>query len=106
MKNLIIVFVALFFVACSSKIKKEPQAEKPFVSKFPNYTVTDFQNGKSLYTNHCGNCHGLKPLQSLDEKGWREIVPDMVKKANDQSPMYKLSAKDEDLILKYVLNSI
>lgn len=106
MKRLVLITFSLLLLACSSKIKKEPVAEKPFVSKFPNYTITDYQNGKALYTNHCGSCHGLKPLNVLDENGWRGIVPDMVQKANSKSQFYKLTAKDEDLILKYVLNSI
>ena len=52
----------------------------------------------NLYTNNCGSCHALQPREKYTEKQWRNIVPDMAKKA-------KLDASQEAIILQYVLAS-
>lgn len=51
-----------------------------------------------LYTNQCGSCHALQAREKYTEKQWRNIVPDMAKKA-------KLDASQEAIILQYVLAS-
>lgn len=52
----------------------------------------------NLYTNNCGSCHALQPREKYTEKQWRNIVPDMARKA-------KLDASQEAIILQYVLAS-
>lgn len=63
---------------------------------FPGATLASLADGKMKYENHCGSCHGLKKLNSEDEAGWRNIVPDMAQKA-------EIDAKTENLILQYVV---
>lgn len=64
-------------------------------------TLAQLNEGKELYTNNCGTCHGLKKPGSETEEKWRKIVPAMVKKVNKNSMV--LNKDQEELILKYVV---
>jgi len=104
MRKLFLPMLLLGLVACSTS--KKAIEESAFVPKFPNYTLADYQQGKSLYENNCGTCHDLKKPSSLDKVSWVKIVPPMVKKVNQEAGKQILSSADEDKILKFVLSSI
>ena len=51
--------------------------------------------GKILYTNRCGNCHGLKPLENYTEPQWEEILKKMM-------PRARLNAEQQKQVTAYV----
>lgn len=72
-------------------------------TKYPGYTLADLNHGKELFEQNCGSCHRLRKPSSRTEEKWTKVVPKMVEKVNKKKKAEVLSAKDEDLILKYVL---
>ncbi|MBL7804177.1 MAG: hypothetical protein JNL02_10615 [Saprospiraceae bacterium] len=98
MYKIAFVLLVLLVTACgTAKIAAPKEADAlRAAEKFPGYTLADLQKGHMLYKENCGKCHGLKSPRSLDEAGWRKIVPPMAKKA-------KVNATTEDAILKYLV---
>ncbi len=92
-----------FLAACGTKLIEPSDADVNRVkAKYPDYTVEQLQKGKTLYVQHCGNCHGLYKPSSQSEAEWNKIVPWMSNKVNKQQAN-TLSVEDQDLILKYVI---
>lgn len=115
MKKFVLIASSIFFlVACAAtKSGAEAKVDKNVSelsdadvsrvqTKFPGYTLADLKEGKELYENNCALCHGLKKLDSQTEEGWRNVVPPMVKKANNKVTN-KLDAAAEEKILRYVI---
>lgn len=105
MKKIVTLTLAFYLIGCSASKKAASLSQSDVdrvQDKYPNYTLAELNEGKLLYENHCGNCHGLKPLDSQTEEGWKKIVPPMVKKANKKSGN-AIDERGEDLILKYVV---
>lgn len=97
-KNLLIIAIAITAVACASKkaiVLTQTDADRAS-SKFSGATLASLTEGKTLYENNCGTCHGLKNPGNYGEAEWRKIVPPMAVKAN-------VDAKKEELILQYVV---
>lgn len=55
--------------------------------------------GRELYVRHCGSCHNLHPPERFSETRWREVMPDMQRRA-------KISDEDARHVLQYVLTGI
>lgn len=70
-------------------------------SKYPDYSLVQLNEGRSLFQKHCSVCHGLKDPASKDEAQWNKTVPRMVAKANKKSTV--IDAEAQELILKYVV---
>ncbi len=105
MKKLFILSLAIYLIGCSASknVVALSQTDIDRVQdKYPGYTFAELNEGKLLYEKHCGNCHGLKALNSLTEEGWQKIVPPMVKKANRKEGI-EIGERGESLILKYVV---
>ena len=91
MKKLTFITSLLLLASCSQKTI-EPVTKtdlKPATSE-------DIARGKSLYAEHCIECHKSFNPSDFSEKQWRHEVPPMAKKA-------KIDATTESLILAYVL---
>ena len=58
-------------------------------------TLTDLQNGRTLYLNRCGSCHNLYSPDSYSSSNWSSILASMATKAG-------LSSTEKSLVLKYV----
>lgn len=103
MKKLVYPVIILILTGCfSAKLLVPTQNDVDRVqSKFPNYTLTDLNHGKSLFEQNCAKCHGLKNPSSRSEEKWREIVPVMVKRANKKQTV--ISPEDQEQILKYLI---
>ncbi|MDX2245953.1 MAG: cytochrome c [Bacteroidia bacterium] len=101
-----IVFASVFFVltGCfSAKLIPPTQGDVERVqSKFPNYSLAELSEGKTLYEQHCRSCHGLKKPSARTEEKWGEIVPKMAVKANKKYPD-SLNADSQEKILKYLI---
>jgi len=65
-------------------------------AKYPGASLTSLQNGKLLYEENCGRCHGLKNPTAYNEEQWGKHVKRMAPKA-------KIDKPTEDLILQYVV---
>jgi mono/diheme cytochrome c family protein len=103
MKNKILILATILFLAsCSVQLMTPMQSDVDRVkTKFPDYTLAELNEGKALYEQNCGNCHGLKRPSSEPEAEWKEIVPEMVQKANRKGS--KIDTRQQELILKYVI---
>lgn len=103
-KALVFLFATTFLVGCfSAKLLTPTQTDIDRVaSKYPNYTLTELNQGKSLYEAKCGNCHGLKNPSSRTDVQWKEIVPRMSIKVNKKTPN-SLDAESQEKILKYLI---
>jgi mono/diheme cytochrome c family protein len=103
MKNRILTATAILFLAgCSVQLMTPTQSDVDRVkTKYPDYTLTELNEGKALYEQNCGNCHGLKKPSSEPEEEWKEIVPEMVEKAKRKGA--KIDARQQELILKYAI---
>src|SRR5215217_7926085 len=96
MKKLSIILALVFLAACTKLLSPTQGDADRAATKFPGTTLADLNQGKTLYEQNCGKCHGLKKPTSESEEGWRKIMPPMAKKA-------KINAQQEEMILKYVL---
>jgi len=104
MKKLVLLSMGIYLIGCSASknVVALSQADVDRVqTKYPGYTLAELNEGKVLYEKHCGNCHGLKPLNSQSEQGWNNVVPPMVQKANKKEGI-EIGKRGEDLIIKYV----
>lgn len=101
-KTLTILTVMGLLVACSPKFITPMQTDVDRVAdKFPGYTLTDLKQGMTLYQTKCSMCHPAKAPRSHNEEQWRDIVPEMVQKANKKET--RITPEEADAILKYVI---
>ena len=76
--------------------------------RFSGLTMNDLTAGKALYEAKCSTCHKLKRPGSRSETEWKEIVPDMAKKADKKANSLVVTgpvidAASQELILKYLI---
>ncbi len=105
MKKIFVVTFVIFVASCASvKVLVPTQADADRgAKKYPGYTLVDLNQGKALCEQHCTACHGLKKPGSKTAEEWKEIVPEMTEKANEDGGSTAIDAKTEDLILKYLV---
>jgi cytochrome c5 len=58
-------------------------------------TLAQLQQGRTLYVNSCGNCHGLPSPDSYSASNWNGILSNMAPRAG-------LTSAEETLVAKYV----
>jgi hypothetical protein len=58
-------------------------------------TLADLQQGRTLYINDCGRCHGLYQPESYSPSQWKSLLPGMTSKTS-------LTAAEIVLVTKYV----
>jgi cytochrome c5 len=89
----------LLLAACAAKktavVISDADANRAS-AKYPGATFATLQQGKMLYENNCGKCHGLKSPTAYNEEQWGKHVKRMAPKA-------KIDKPTEDLILQYVV---
>ena len=98
MKRLfLLMIIAIGIAACTS--------QKPNTGTFTqtpiNATTSVNENlaqGKVVFENNCGKCHGLPALEKYDDEKWKSIVDWMAPKA-------KLTSQQADLVYLYVSTS-
>ena len=58
-------------------------------------TLPELQQGRDLYVNNCGRCHGLYSPDNYTSSQWRSII-------NSMAPRTSLSTSEIQLVTKYV----
>lgn len=103
-KILIVTTIAMTLVACSAKLVDPIQADVERGSKeFSGLTLANLQEGKRLFEENCGLCHGKKALDSRSQEEWEEIVPRMTRKANGKRGEKIFTEEKEQILLEYIL---
>ena len=97
MRKIVVFAAVLILTACGTALLMPAQSDVDrVVEKFPGYTLTALNEGKTLYENNCKKCHGLKKPENFTEAQWNKIMPPMAQKA-------KINAEQEESIRKYVI---
>lgn len=103
-KTLIIASVAFLVGACGANLVQPIQADVERGSdQFEGLTLNNLKEGKRLYEENCGLCHGKKKLDARTEEEWRDIVPRMTKKANGKRGEKVFTEEKEQILLEYIL---
>lgn len=58
-------------------------------------TLPELQQGRDLYVNNCGRCHGLYSPDNYNSSQWKSIL-------NSMAPRTSLSTSEIQLVTKYV----
>jgi hypothetical protein len=99
MKRMLVIISTTLLAACTAykpAIPLQSDADRAAKGLFPGITLTDLEQGKSIFEKSCKKCHSLKrPFTRSGEKV-EAVLPKMAKKA-------KLDSKQEDLVRKYLL---
>lgn len=105
MKKNVFIFILIFLIVGCATVKLAIPSQSDVdrvISKYPDYTLTELNQGKGIYTTYCNNCHSLKSPGSRSETEWKEIVPTMVKKVNNKK-RNAIGGPDEQKLLKYLI---
>jgi cytochrome c2 len=104
MKKLSFLFIIMIFTACSVKLMTPAQSDIDRVySKYPGYTLTELNQGKTLFEQTCSRCHKLKNPTSRNEGKWNQIVPKMIGKLNKKQGKTEIDENQQAEILKYLV---
>lgn len=106
MKKIILPAAFIFFLAaCASApllIPSQVDADRAS-QKNAAITLMSLNEGKTLFEQNCNRCHGYKNPGSRSEEKWQKIVPRMVAKVNKKLGREEIDAKEQELILNYVV---
>ena len=95
----LLVFSALLFVFIQSCKKSTPGSSSLYTPTSAdvtaNATLIDLQQGRTLYINNCGRCHGLYSPDNYSSTQWKSIL-------NNMAPNTSMSASEILLVTKYV----
>lgn len=96
-KTVLVVFIVFISACTATKLVEPSQADADRgAQKFQGYSMSQLNEGKTIYLDNCNKCHRYKAPQSRDEAKWDKIIPKMAKKA-------KLDDAQEKLVLEYVV---
>jgi cytochrome c5 len=97
--------IATFFMvcilvnACSYKEYTLKDSDTAYAkARWADENIQELERGKMYYSLVCQKCHGLKNPSKFTEADWKNIMPDMQKKA-------KIADTTSNLILRYVLTA-
>ncbi|WP_121352724.1 hypothetical protein [Flavisolibacter nicotianae] len=96
-KCLLLLIPVLLVLACSRKTV--PASRTKANENIPprTYNASAVAQGRVVYTNRCGRCHGLKPVQKYSAQEWEPILTVMIRKA-------RLQAADSVNVSAYVFS--
>lgn len=66
-------------------------------TKYPNATMSVLNEGHTIYTGACTNCHATKSIYKFSEQDWPGIIESMSKKA-------KLTVEQKEALTQYVFS--
>ena len=88
--------VMMVAAGCS---KKGGDTSKLYVPTSADVTATatleELQQGRALYIDHCGSCHGYYIPESFNSTQWRNIMSSM-------APKTSMTSGEAGLVTKYV----
>lgn len=94
----LLAFGALFIGGCA-KNSVAPSSSSLYVptqdDATANATLQELQEGRQLYIDNCGRCHGLHNPDEYTPSQWSSILSSMV-------PRTSLSSSQADLVKAYV----
>ena len=73
-----------------------PEAVEMAKSRWPGSTAQTLDEGRTIFVNSCGKCHGHPDRSAYSESEWPPIMERMGKKA-------RLSAEQTELVLHFIL---
>ena len=92
-----IICLALLVFACSRKtVSTSETAASPVAASPEAEHAALVAQGKTVYTNRCGRCHGLKDVTAYTTTRWDGILKNMIPKA-------KLNETEAQQVTAYVL---
>jgi mono/diheme cytochrome c family protein len=98
-KNYLLVLSVVVFIMIESCAKSGADSSSLYTPTSADVTatatLTDLQQGRSLYINNCGRCHGLYSPDNYSSAQWKSIISSM-------GPNTSLSASEILLVTKYV----
>ena len=100
-KKLILLNSVLFagFILVTGCTKKGGDTSSLYVPTSADATASaslqDLQQGRALYIDNCGSCHGLYNPDSYTPTQWRNILGSM-------APKTSMSSAEVQLVTKYV----
>ncbi len=93
-----LVSTAVLMAQCTPKASKVV-SEAPAMTQqqaMANYTPTQLETGKTIFTGNCSRCHGLKQPETRTPEQWEKILRRMIPKA-------KLNESDGELVKAYII---
>jgi hypothetical protein len=99
-KIIVLITLVVLVVACSRKAVPVTEAIAKEKGLAPSGAVDASRAslGRLVYTNRCGRCHGLKPVQKYSAQEWEPLLTVMIRKA-------RLDAEDSANVTAYVFSN-
>jgi len=93
---LLIFAIGMGLVSCSNQLTDTGNLYLPTPSDVTsNATLDELTQGRSLYIDNCGRCHGLYTPESFSSSQWKSIM-------NQMAPKTRLTSSEITLVSKYV----
>jgi mono/diheme cytochrome c family protein len=90
------IFLLVFALSVSCSKKPSGNLYTPSASDATSTaTLADLQQGRDLYINNCGRCHGLYSPDDFTPGRWKSIIPGMAQSTS-------LTSAQTILVTKYV----
>jgi cytochrome c5 len=96
-----LIYSMIFVAATAASCSKTPNStgnlyEPTSADVTASATLAELQQGRTLYINNCGKCHGLYSPDNFTASQWKNnIMPSM-------GPKTTMTATDKALVTKYV----
>jgi hypothetical protein len=97
MKKIKLILPALFFgilLSCT-KTSTSNLYTPTSADVTANATLSELQDGRTLYIDNCGRCHDLYSPDDLSVSGWKNAISNM-------APKTGMNAAQVTLVTKYV----
>jgi mono/diheme cytochrome c family protein len=91
------VLISVVMVSCTKSPNSTGDLYVPTsADATANATFSDLQQGRTLYINNCGSCHGLYSPDNFTSSQWKNnIMPSM-------GPKSSMNSTEKSLVTKYV----
>ena len=93
--KLILLVVVSGLFACSKSTSSSSLYTPTSSDATSTATLADLQQGRTLYINNCGRCHGLYSPDTYTPAQWKSVIPNMA--ANTS-----MTSSQVTLVTKYV----
>ena len=90
-----IIFLAMIFGSCSKSSDSGNLYTPTSVDTTASATLSELQQGRTLYVNNCGTCHKLYSPDSYSSTQLKSIM-------NSMAPKTSMTNSQDTLVLKYV----